>query len=460
MKASTYAASMATPYLVDAVQAGDAVRPGAAAAIIDKNLRMSTAGLESYFFADWKPLLVDLLVIAAAVEFCDLVHKRPARGWARRFDVRVAVHDPESWCRPEVLAALTNAAGFLTGDLWTFNFLMRQKPANPVKQQPLALRSSARVIMPYSDGLDSRAVAALVADKDSSQLVRVRLGAKGADVRAKSRRRQPFTAVPYDVHVPQSQRRESSGRSRGFKFAVVTGIAAHLAGVQQIVVTESGQGVLGPVLTVTGHAYPDYRVHPAFSRRIEHLFAALLGRSARYVYPRLWSTKGETVAAAAALPSKLDWAETRSCWQQSRQVTVGGRRRQCGVCAACLLRRMSMHRAGLEEPAETYVWSNLSAPTMREGASEGFTLFTKALEEYAIAGVLHLDHLAALAGSRLHARSKRSVVRQLAAAEGMDEGMTADLLEDLLHRHREEWRSFLARLGPQSFVAKLASVTP
>jgi hypothetical protein len=121
---------------------------------------------------------------------------------------------------------------------------------------------------------------------------------------------------------------------------------------------------------------------------------------------------------------------------------------------------MSMHRAGLDEPAATYVWSNLSAPTMREGAAEGFKLFTKALEEYAVAGVLHLDHLAALAGSRLHARSKQRVARELAAAEGADERMIVDLLEDLLHRHRDEWRSFLEKLGPQSFITRLASVTP
>ena len=55
------------------------------------------------------------------------------------------------------------------------------------------------------------------------------------------------------------------------------------------------------------------------------------------------------------------WTDTRSCWQQSRQSSVGHHRRQCGVCAACMLRRMSMFTAGIEEPAETYVWERLSA---------------------------------------------------------------------------------------------------
>ena len=459
MIALAYAADTDRSSFVDVVIRGDQVRPGAIPAYIDENLRLSTAGLESYFFAQWQPILVDLLVVAAAVEFCDVVHRRPAHGWSRRFDLSISVHEPHIWNALDVIDALSDAAGFLTGDVWNFRFVKRSQPATPVRQQSLELEALARIIMPYSDGLDSRAVAALVASDEGGGLVRVRLGAKGADLKSRSQRRRPFTAVPYEVRVPGPERRESSARSRGFKFAVVTGIAAHLANVSRIVVTESGQGALGPVLAVTGHAYPDYRVHPALSRRMERLFKALLGRSARYEYPRLWSTKGETLSAAASLPNGFDWSDTRSCWQQSRQVAVDGSRRQCGICAACLLRRMSLHHAGLSDPPETYVWNDLSAATMREGAATGFALFTKAQEEYAIAGVLHLDHLAALSGSESHSRSKRRVVRDIAIALEEDEQSVASKLESLLERHRAEWLSFLASLGSKSFIRRFASVT-
>lgn len=455
-----YAADADSPSFVDVVIRGDQVRREALPAYIDETLKLSTAGLESYFFAQWQPVLIDLLVVAGAIEFCDVVHRRPRHGWSRNFDVSISVHDAHIWNASSVIDALTDAAGFLTGDVWTFRFVKRSKPATPVRQQSLELGALAKVIMPYSDGLDSRAVAALIASDEGGGLVRVRLGAKGSDLRSRSQRRQPFTAVPYEVRVPGPERRESSARSRGFKFAVVTGIAAHLANVSRIIVTESGQGALGPVLAVTGHAYPDYRVHPALSRRMERLFEALLGRSARYEYPRIWSTKGETLSAAASLPNGFDWSDTRSCWQQSRQVSVDGSRRQCGVCAACLLRRMSMHHAGLNEPPESYVWSDLSAPTMREGAAAGFSLFTKALEEYAIAGVLHLDHLAALSGSEPHLRSKRRVVRDIAIALEEDELSVSAKLESLIVRHRAEWLSFLASLGSKSFIRRLASVTP
>src|SRR3546814_4414490 len=55
---------------------------------------------------------------------------------------------------------------------------------------------------------------------------------------------------------------ESSFRSRGFQFGVVAAIAAHLFGISRIVVPESGQGALGPVLLPLYNIYRDYRNHP------------------------------------------------------------------------------------------------------------------------------------------------------------------------------------------------------
>jgi hypothetical protein len=267
-------------------------------------------------------------------------------------------------------------------------------------------------------------------------------------------------SVPYKVRFDPGQRVESSARSRGFKFAAITGIAATLADVDRIVVTESGQGALGPILVTVGQSYPDYRVHPAFTRRIETLFEALTGKTPRYEYPRIWSTKGETVAAAMKLARPPNWDNTRSCWQGARQVSFEHKRRQCGICAACMLRRLSMHAAGVEEPSNNYIWENLAAPEIEQGAVAGFTLMTQSLREHAIAGVLHLDHLASLSGSALHRRSVARVARETAEALRMSSDEAEENLWALLARHRAEWLAFQESLGPQSFVAKLAQVSP
>ena len=444
------------PLLIDAVEADAPLRDGATPALLGQSLCLDTRGLTSFFFARFDRRLYDLLVVAAAGEFWDRFKRRPGWGWSRAFDVRVAVHEPEVWSAPEAKALLEETVSFLTGDVWRFCFEARLRDEPAPVTLPLPLPPYCALIMPYSEGLDSLAVHALTAHATNSELVRVRLGSGGVDKAVLDKDRKPFARVPYKVSVPNNA--ESSARSRGFKFAVVTAIAAAMSGVQRIIVTESGQGVLGPVLVRSGHAYPDYRVHPAFSRKMESLFLALTGHEIRYEYPRLWYTKGETMAAAKALPTPPDFVtRTRSCWQSSQQASVDGSRRQCGICAACMLRRVSMFAAEIDEPADRYVWENLTVTEFDTGAAAAFQGHTRALREYGIAGVLHMDHLASLAAPSAQTSAFHRVVRLTADALGEDEGSVLAQTRALLDRHAEEWRRFVIAQGNQSFVARYAA---
>ena len=139
-----------------------------------------------------------------------------------------------------------------------------------------------------------------------------------------------------------------------------------------------------------------------------------------------------------------------------RQVSVSGSLRQCGICAACLLRRMSVHAAGTCEVRETYVWENLSATRFEDGAAPAFMRRapTGALHEYAIAGVLHLDHLANLRRFPICAAAIGRQAYLLDRSLGLDERDTQTKLEGMLQRHEEEWRGFIDFLGPRSFVAQ------
>ncbi len=460
MTLKTYHVADVPPHRIDAIELGYPVRDGARGVILGEEINLSIEGLKDFFFADWRPDLIDLLVVAAAVEFCDVSVKRPALGWARAFDLLVAVHEESIWNAPPVRNALEEALCFLTGDRWRLSFINRDAPVTRVKARKLDLDTPDRVIMPYSDGLDSRAVAALVEDEEKGGLVRVRLGTKGADTTGRRPNKRRFMVVPYEVKLEKRARVEASARSRGFKFAVITGIAAQLARVDRVVVTESGQGALGPILASTGQSYPDYRVHPAFTRRIEKLFEVLTGCAPRYEYPQIWNTKGETLAKANSLAIPPSWHDTRSCWQDSRRVSFNGQRRQCGICAACMLRRMSIHRAEIEENVSTYIWEDLGAAEIREGAVAGFAHMSRAFEEYALAGILHLDHLAGLSGSDLHGRVVRRVARETADALGLDMTTSERSLVDLLARHRAEWLAFQISLGSRSFVSRVAMVSP
>ena len=276
---------------VDVVEPGMAARSGTLRCVIDKHLWFDTAKMESYFFAQWEPVLYDAFLLAAAVEFCDITKRRPAHGWGRDMHLRLPVHDPAQWEQEEVTRALHDALDFLTGDRWQVTVYARQKPALQPRQGLFSLGDDKSAVIPFSDGLDSWAVAGLASREMGESLVRVRLGGKKYHPHGPSLPREPFTSVPYNVRLGKKRRAESSVRSRGFKFAMISCFAAYLANAYRIIVPESGQGALGPSLVPVGHAYPDYRNHPVFARRMERFLKALLGYRVRYEFPCLWQTK-------------------------------------------------------------------------------------------------------------------------------------------------------------------------
>ena len=119
-----------------------------------------------------------------------------------------------------------------------------------------------------------------------------------------------------------------------------------------------------------------------------------------------------------------------------------------------MLRRLSVHAAGLNEPKETYVWDDLSASTFEAGVASSFdpTKITKALREYAIAGALHLDHLAGMLDSPSNASTLDLAAFELSGSLSIPEEQSRKKLNRLLQQHSLEWKNFMASLGKNSFV--------
>lgn len=445
MTVHTYSPRIPT-YDIDVVEHGGKPRKGRTAFDLGRDLKFSTAALESYAFARWEPLIYDAMVLAASVEYADRSTRRPSLGWTRKLTLRLPVHALERWAAPDVVGRLQEALRFLTGDFWTIDFVQRRGDAPSQNQQCLQLPVKTKAVIAYSEGMDSRAVAGLMAATLGDQLVRVRVGAKAAGLPGKSAR-EPFATVPYTV----SARGESSARSRGFKFALISGLAAYLAGAEDIIVPESGQGAFGPALVTAAHAYPDYRNHPLFLKRMERFLTVLFARPFKFSLPRLWHTKGETLRAYAALPGGDAWRDTKSCWRGAQWSALNGKLTQCGICAACMLRRMSVHAAGLDEPAGTYVCNDLTAGTLGDAVQKDFKRMSPAFREYGIAGTLHLDHLADMAAVGNSAAVERHAIIT-APSLGMAAREVQELLRGVLDRHAAEWRMFIKNAGARSFL--------
>jgi hypothetical protein len=434
---------------IDAIDPGRRLRKDHLGFDLKKDLEFSTRGLESFTFSRWQPVLYDAMVVAATVEFADKKVKRPPRGWARRLNLRIPVHDPRRWGAPAVSGALHDALGFLTGDFWTITFVKRSDRASPPAQERLELGVPTEAVIAYSEGMDSRAVAGIVGASLGDKLVRVRVGSNAVDHPSHLGKKEPFATVPYEV----KSRGETSARSRGFKFTLISGLAAFLAEAEKVFIPESGQGSLGPALVTVSHAYPDYRNHPLFTKRMERFLEALLRTPVRFEFPRIWNTKGETLREFVDLGTGSAWRSTRSCWRNSQWVSLDGRRRQCGACAACMLRRLSVHAAGLTEDPDVYICKDMNAASVCEAVDPRFTHCNAAFEQYALGGVLHLDDLAAMARSDEQVAIRRHAVLLAPAmylsADGVERNLSL-----LLARHALEWKNYLKDLGPNSFVRK------
>jgi hypothetical protein len=418
---------------------------------IETNLRFSLEDMAAYFYARWEPIVFDAMLVAAAVEFCDKVKKRPPLGWAREIHLHVPVDAPAHWGSDAVSEALHAALNLLTGDRWNITFGKRRRATAQPSQDTMPFDPGMEAVMPFSDGLDSRAVSALMEQKYGGGLVRMRLGTKMWDQPiSASGRKQPFQAVPYQVKT-NGKASEATARSRGFKFAILSGLAAYLAKAPAVIVSESGQGAVGPVLVPVGHAHEDYRNHPVFMTMMTEFLEVLLGYKVKFLFPRLWHTKGETLAEYAAL-GRDDWKDTRSCWQDNRHASVDGHRRQCGICAACMLRRMSLHAAQLHEASDVYIWDDLSKPDFDGAAASGFKGGRKIKKQYAIAGALHLHHMAGLRKSALSKQTLDLNAFHLSRALGLPKAEVAVKVDRMLGQHEQEWSAFTNALGRESFV--------
>lgn len=441
--------------LVDVIEPGARARVGAVACELGRHIRFDTELLDSFSSTNWQALVYDALVVAAAVEFCDRRLPRSTMNWGRRFDLRIPVHDVERWSGRRVKRTLIEAAELVTGDKWEIEFQPQLAAAPPPAQSRIVFPYDGEAVIAFSEGMDSCAVAGLEGARLGSRLVRVRIGNKKPDIPSNERGRMPFAAVPYSVRT-EVKSKETSARSRGFKFALVSAIAAYLIKAPCVIVPESGQGALAPALLPVGQAYPDFRNHPVFTAKMEGFVEALFERKVQYRFPRLWSTKGETLRAFVETcgPNSAGWERTRSCWQDARHTSVEGSWPQCGVCAACMLRRLSVRAAGLEERDDTYLWNSLDAANFEDGAHREFNRVTGALREYALAGVLHLEHFASLRQSGQYALVKRRALGELARSLEEPEQTVIDRFDRLSRQHALEWSAFKEGLSETSFVRK------
>lgn len=432
---------------------------GAIPCVIGRDLQLKPDVLGRYCFKEISPRAEDLIIIAGVIAFADrAVARKTSISWLRRIDVTIPVLELDFWRQQCVTDELRSLLNLLTGDAWSLHFSPKSQRLEVQGPAPLSLSSNEQpIVMPYSDGMDSFAVSRLLAsDYPEVPLLMVTAGSRlDADKERRESRldgRRWRLAVPFRISQEKGVRlREPSYRTRALIYGVMGAIAAQLSGASAIVVAESGQGALGPWLVPVGNESLDIRMHPAYTSHLARFVNLVLDIRITYKHPRLWSTKGQTLRELAERGLQAGWHETRSCARDARNMSYGGARLQCGVCAACLLRRMSIHSAGLDESQDNYMWKNLYANSLDGAVISPTRVATKGDHGHAVCGALAMAQLAELAqpGHSDYVRGKAQQLSRI-SAEGVD--FVQGRLAEVIRQHASEWKAFVDHQGRASYL--------
>jgi len=312
----------------------------------------------------------DLLHLGMAVYSADLRvnRKYAADRWTRNIVIHLPVSNPGRWSTTS--ATLVRMLGFLTGDRWQIEFRQRAVPP-PARPGQLRLNNVQAVSL-FSGGLDSLVGAIdLLATGRFVALV----GHHGAGVtnsiqanvlNSLVQRYRP-TVAPFMFYVqpPRSAADdgERSMRSRSILFLCLgAAVAATLGGGQPLVVAENGLISLNVPLTPSRSGSSSTRTtHPHFLALFRSLLVDI-GLGVPIDTPYRFLTKGEMLQRCTA-PDVLRATAlaTMSCSHpEAGRFRGHSPGNHCGYCVPCIIRRASLHAAGL--PQNAYNLDVVAAP--------------------------------------------------------------------------------------------------
>ncbi len=335
------------------------------------------------------PIAVDLIHMAMAVYSADLrVNRKHGKDrWSRTFLLHLPVAEHERWAASEPL--LSRMLRYLTGDAWEVRFRDRAPlTVPPPGQQQL---TPPRVVSLFSGGLDSL-VGAIDLLNDGATVALV--GHHGAGITngvqqavLQSLGARYATAItPFLFHAQPPKLRakdgETSMRSRSILFlSLGIAVAATLGPGTPLYVAENGLISLNVPLTPSRSGSSSTRTtHPHFLALLRELLAAL-EVNVPIETPYRFKTKGEmmrgcrdqaTLAQASA--SSMSCSHPESGRFRGRSPS-----QHCGYCVPCIIRRASLHAAGL--PQNQYSIDVLTQPPGADtDTGRDFRAFHMALE--------------------------------------------------------------------------------
>ena len=429
------------------------------------NYHLRLDALTDFCCADTSPLGADLAVVLAAVRDADKRVKRfHSLSWQRNIRLDVPVYELQKWRQSDVQAAMRDCLQYLTGDSWDVRFSKRKRKFSGAIQRPLGIQPREDVaFMPFSHGLDSYAQLVLLSHRDKSRkVIPVNYTPRpGVPTTTVHRKAGSLSTVGVTGATQAPSHPEQSGRTRPFVYDTLAAYAACLHGdCGEVIIPENGQGSLGASLVRLGAEAPHRSCHPGFTVRLANFINNLLGKEITFIHSALYLTKGQVLAELSRIkPNTSEWLTGyKSCSYDRRNTSKDHKAIHCGFCGNCLLRRVSVLAAGIEEDATPYLVTRLDAETFEEAlAGSGRERNFKSFRDVAHNAARSMQRLADVAtgSQKIHFAAE---VEGLAHYQGLSTREVEEQLRNLVTCHREEWENFVARVGQSSWLTEFARI--
>jgi len=303
----------------------------------------------------------DLLSIALSVIAADHGSGRDQSpdGWARQFNLKIAVTEPEFWSSQKDL--IERQLRFLTTDIWNFEFIeggfvpsKEEKPERPKENSILLLSGGLDSLIGGLDIVSKKArpyaVSQIVLGDATKQTTFASQIGKGLS----------HIQLNHNAHVPQ-EGLSLSGRARSIVFLaygviIGTALKAYSDGKKiPLYVCENGFISINPPLTDTRLGSLSTRTaNPYFLKMFQELLVAA-DLHVKIVTPYQFSTKGEMLKNCCNQEFLKKNAHIATSCSRYRRMGF----QHCGRCVPCLIRRAAFHKWGFRDQTG-YKYAKLS----------------------------------------------------------------------------------------------------
>ncbi|HEX6780878.1 MAG TPA: 7-cyano-7-deazaguanine synthase [Solirubrobacterales bacterium] len=296
---------------------------------------------------------LDLLEVAGHLFATDIACERGAGDveWNRAIKVWLPVRDPDYWTTQR--AVIEGVWTDLTGDDIEIRFEQATDPLEAPRMAKAPFPNHDGIAL-LSGGQDSFAGALdlLASGHHPLYLSHVASGATSSaqkSVEAHLRQRPDTQVKRLKLSARKAPGKyfpgqESSQRSRTFLFLVAASVVASVGDSAKVWLNENGVMALHlPLTPARIGSLSTHTAAPPILSRIEALVSDVLGKPTALENRLVGLTKPEVIELAVSLGAKDEMQDTVSCWQ------IGRTREHCGICAPCILRRVSCEAHGVPD---------------------------------------------------------------------------------------------------------------